>query len=141
MIENNDEGWALVTVGEFSDMASYLTDVPLDCLNRFIHSFKTGLLVCIPFDSERWEHMIVSDFLKTYIISCSPELCDMKIIYNTDLGKTELAKELTTDIDDNYLSWVDFMMDEPGDDMELEDMLKSRLAELKKLLSDTLGEL
>ena len=40
MLGKPDAGWSKVTMGEFEEYASYLTNVPIDCLEACIHRVK-----------------------------------------------------------------------------------------------------
>lgn len=101
-------GWTTVSIGDFNMRASYLTDVPGDCLNAFIHSFESDLPAAIEFDAEGWEFTLISDFYSTYIILKydEPKLIEINI------GREQLALELIDDIENNIYLWSQWQDDD-----------------------------
>lgn len=100
-------GWTTVSIGDFTMRASYLTDIPGDCLNAFIHSFESDLPAAIEFDAEGWEFTLISDFYSTFIILKydEPKLIEINI------GREQLALELINDIEKNIYLWSQWQDD------------------------------
>lgn len=124
-------GWTNVEIGDFVDRASYITDVPNDCLDAFIFGLKNGFPVTVEFDAEGWEFTIVSKFYDTFIIMEKEEV----EIITTDKTVLDLAEELIEDIElhiDDWSEWSPFS-DEKAD--ENKDDLMNKLNELKDIVS------
>ena len=61
-------GWVEISIGNWSDRSSYLTDPHLDILDAFITLYSTynpGAVYC---DAEGWEYIIVISFNDIFII-------------------------------------------------------------------------
>ncbi len=87
-----DAGWTNITIGEFRSRASYLTDIPFDCLQAFIFALKHRTPAAISFDAEGWEFIVVVDWYDTHVIINNT---DAKYEYKTiEVKKEDLAKEL-----------------------------------------------
>lgn len=52
MLGKPDAGWSKVTMGEFEEYASYLTNVPIDCLEACIHRVKGKGPLAFVFEAE-----------------------------------------------------------------------------------------
>lgn len=97
-------GWSTLQIGSFYNSISYLTDVPLDCLEAMIKSLKHNVPFCVQFDTEG-----------SYIILTSCDyVCTTTITYwdnegiqikEFDIGLIELAKDLYNDINNNIEDW------------------------------------
>ena len=65
-------GWTDITIkdstNKFNAPASYLTDVPNDCLDAFIQALQNHSSVVIDFDAEGWDYKLVCSAYDTYII-------------------------------------------------------------------------
>lgn len=93
-------GWVLINIGEFKGWASYITDVPIDCIKAMKHALvaKTDFVCC--FDSEAdGTFKIVSDEYRTFVIE---EAETNRLYVCEDITKQDLANafvnELTEDI-------------------------------------------
>ena len=139
MLLNPKHGWVTVKIGEWSDRASYLTDVPLDILSALIHSYQTGLPAAINFDAEGWEYIIVIDHYTTHIIDylyrtdeeCLSSEDDKQILTVVEISKDDLAKEFLEDIESDWDAWVNWMY---YDDEETIQNRKSELGSKIKIL-------
>lgn len=131
MLSKPESGWTEVKTGSFIDRASYLTNIPLDCLDAFIHAIKKHTQAVVGFDAEGWEYIIVSDHYETYIILNKDE----HELLVADVGKVELAKELCTDIRSNIDDWAwwEFNEDEHGAS-KYKALLCQKVIELESLL-------
>lgn len=129
-------GWTNIEIGNFNGSASYLTDVANDCLTAMIHSFESGFDFVVSFDAEGWTFKIVSDDYCTYII----EEKDEARLYVIEKNRSDLAKEIISDIEESFDDWVhwDYIeeMDEDGSEFKKEEeRLKSNLEKLKETIS------
>jgi len=97
-------GWVTVTLGEFTDRASYLTDVPVDCLDALIFAVDHYRPAAIRFDAEGWEYTITFTMYETYIVRIKD--CTELFIVNEDM--IDIAKEVISDIERDYKSWMDW---------------------------------
>lgn len=144
MLVNPQHGWVTVEIGDWSDRASYLTNVPIDALDAFINSYNHRQPATIKFDAEGWEYIVVIDDWETYIIedlyrysknllnspSADPILTIVKV------NKRELAKELVNDIQSHFYEWVNWRSDD-GDTEELKEyefIVRNKLRILKDLI-------
>lgn len=98
-------GWTNINLGDFKGRGSYLTDIPLDCLNSFINALKCSLPASIYFDEEGSEFILVADFNGVYIISEREKTELIKI----DIDFLDLIKEVIKDIEDNFNDWLLWM--------------------------------
>lgn len=137
MLEKPDCDWTYIALGEDKYPASYLTDVPMDCLISMINALKYGLPFCVDFDTEG----------SYFVVMCSSYIYDdtQVIIYEEketvktyNITLETLARELYNDINDNINSWE--LWDYCGDEEEAKTNtiykteLQSKLKELKQLI-------
>lgn len=122
-------GWTRVSCGK-ADIgpASYLTDVPGDCLDAFISYFsgKTGQSFCLEFDAEGYSVGILEFGSSLYQVSTATEdgSLDIREISPSRMGLTEyalpgrmlkaLASELISDIRGSLDGWV-YWLDGPDE--------------------------
>lgn len=143
MLSASKYGWTRVSCGT-ADIgpASYLTDVPGDCLDAFIGYFggQTEQNFCMEFDAEGYSVGILEFGNSLYQVSTATEdgSLDVREISPSRMGLPEytlpgrmlktLAAELVSDIRGNLDGWV-YWLDGP-DTLETEDAAKRR-AELE----------
>lgn len=136
MISNPDAGWCNVKIGDFEGVASYLTDVPFNCLVAFTQYFDRSNninSVSVYFDEEGTEFYTVFDYYSTYIIIEREEKPELK--YLNDVGIKQLAKELIEDLERDFDKWVDWKCyGEPQDGRAEE--LRLGIEKLKQLLKE-----
>lgn len=97
-------GWARVSIGDFSSRASYIRDVPVECLKAMISSYENNLPAVMKFDAEGWEYIVVVDDFKTHIIS---DDCEEGYAFSTiEIKKDDLARELVDDIKLHLNGWA-----------------------------------
>jgi hypothetical protein len=134
MLSNPEYGWCNVKIGDFIGNASYLMDVPFNCLNSFITYFTKGNdinSVAIAFDEEGSEFTVVSSFDGTFVIIERDEFPSLKHFY--DINIKQLANELTEDLERDFDKWVDWeCYDEPEEGRE--EKLRLGIEELKQLV-------
>jgi len=99
-------GWTHIQFKNFSERASYLTDVPNDCLDAFIYALQTNKPAIVYFDAEGYDFHLVSSFYRSYIIRDKE---DNKVdIHVIEKGIIELAKELVYDIENDFDAWLNW---------------------------------
>mgnify|MGYP001027098604 CR=1 FL=1 len=134
MLSKPEHGWADVEIGDFRGRASYLTDVPNDCLDAFIYALANNAPTVIYFDAEGWEYYLVASYWNSYVITDK----DSAEVYYSDLSYRALANELIDDIENNIDDWANWMCYRDFDDSELEQnkqVLEGKLQKIKMLLS------
>lgn len=126
MLSTPKHGWVDLTIGSWSDRASYLTEVPFELLDALIRAFTTYSPTCAKFDAEGWEYIIVFDRYDTHVI----EYKDDVEFYSVEIGLIEIAKEIHTDISNNLKEWSLWTYDTEDEDARI-----SREKKLSRLLS------
>lgn len=129
-------GWTNVEIGDFSAPASYLTEVPIECLDIMINSLRKRIDFCASFDAEGWTYKVISDYYRTYIIIEDDSL-ELKII---DKDMFSLANELITDIENNIDSWSHWSLSEEYDGKEAIEKYKQDLLEKIQELKEQINE-
>lgn len=107
MLSEPKYGWANISIGDWTDRCSYLTDVPFQLLEAMNESCKKHKPVAVEFDAEGWEYIIIFDWFKTHIITENDNF-ELKTI---EVNRDNLAKELVDDIlrnIDEWSSWNDY---------------------------------
>lgn len=107
MLSKPKYGWSTITIGDWSDRCSYLTDVPFQLLEAMCDSCKNHKPAAETFDAEGWDYTIIFDWLEIHII-ISKDSFELKTI---EINRDELAKELVEDIRNNideWASWIDY---------------------------------
>ena len=133
MLTKPKHGWVDVELGDFSDRASYLTDIPHDCLDAFTQALKNNEPVVIYFDAEGWDYHLVSSYYDSYIILDKDSLQ----VFRIEKNYKDLAKELIEDIEKYIDDWADWMCYRDFNDSEFEQnkrSLESKLVDLKMLI-------
>jgi hypothetical protein len=107
MLSNPKCGWVDViiesnTIEPFVGYASYLTEVPLDCLDNMIFALENYSDFITSFDAEGWMYKVIADEYRTYVIveRDKPELL---IFDNKDIF--DLANEIVDDISKDIDEW------------------------------------
>jgi hypothetical protein len=121
-------GWTNVVVGEFSDSASYLDDVPEMTLHGMLYFFRTGNPFCVEYDAEGHEFTVVSNHYETIVVE------DEKT-HRYFVSADKLAHELIQDIEDNLDLWAKW---NPGAYEETEpeevELAKAKISDLLQQL-------
>ena len=136
MLSKPCAGWIKVTIGDFEGRASYMTDVPMDCLIAFINALEYNIPASVLFDEEGSEFTLVTSVDGTYIISEREE----PKLFVINKGFLKLVRELINDIEDNLEDWVlwdydyEFHNDSEGILNERRNIIKKRVKRLKELL-------
>lgn len=133
MFTKPKHGWTNLQLGCFESRASYLTDIPMDCLNAFIYALSNNKPITIYFDAEGWDFHLVSSYYESYIISNKNEESDLYLIEGSF---RELAKELVKDIEKYLEDWIywECYKDNEDEFKDRKSELNKKLLELKKLI-------
>ena len=127
MLTKPEDGWVNVKLEGFSERASYMTDIPNDCMDAFIYSLQNNLPTVIYFDAEGWDFHLVASWYRSYIVL---DKDDVKVfVIKKDLF--ELAKELYKDINDNLNDWLNW--DYADDEEELKEYREKLIMKLNTL--------
>lgn len=136
MLSNPEHGWCNIKIGDFEGVASYLTDVPFNCLAAFIQYFDRSSNLnsaSVYFDEEGTEFYTVFDYYSTYIIIEREEKPELK--YLDDVGIKQLANELIEDLERDFDCWVKWeCYDDPEEGRE--DKLRLGIEKLNQLMKD-----
>lgn len=135
MLERPQDGWTHIVLGKDRYRASYLTDIPMDCVTSTIIALKYGLPFCVDFDTEG----------EYFVILCSSYISnEVEVIYygeKTELRTypiklVELAREIYVDVNDNFDDWVLWNFDDEEDEetCTYRNLLREKLNELKSLI-------
>lgn len=93
MISNPEHGWCDIKIGEFQGTGSYLTAVPLDMVNAFIHYYEDGAGACFVNEEGTDFTFVLSEFNAYIIINR-----ERQELYNVPVSIDTLADELQDDI-------------------------------------------
>jgi hypothetical protein len=118
-------GWTSLEIEGKKFRASYLTDIPNDCIDAFVYGLKNHRPVTIYFDGEGIESYLVCDNYFSYIIF----IADKEMVFSFNKGIKELSQEFVKDIEENYEEWIYW---NGYDDI----LLEIDLTELKELLNN-----
>lgn len=128
-------GWTEITLGDFKGRGSYTTDIPMDLLNAFINALKYSIPASVFFDEEGSEFTLVSHYDGTYIIV---EREEKPKLISVDIRFFKLIKEIINDLESNIDEWTNWMCYYDSTEEELserENLLKSKIEELKNLIN------
>lgn len=135
MIEKPKYGWTNIKLNYDVYSASYLTDVPTDCLDSLINSFYTDLPFCVNFDTEgSYFTIICSPYIYDEVEVIKYENEKILITYE-NINFKQLCEEIYNDINDNLDDWVNWWLDEEDKDNKRKNELKFKLDELKCLMN------
>lgn len=126
MFTKPQHGWTNLQLGNFSERASYLTDVPIDCLDAFIYALQNKVPAVVYFDAEGWDFHLVSSYYRTYMILDK----DTVEIFIYDKTIEEVAIELINNIENYFEEWVNWEC--------YDDKSESEIAERRNLLNEKL---
>jgi len=104
MLTKPNHGWTNLQIGNLTERASYLTDIPNDCLDAFIHALQNNTPAVIFFDAEGWDFHLIASYYQSYIIVDK----DKAEVYIVEKNIKELAKELYNDINNNFDDWLNW---------------------------------
>ena len=125
-------GWVEISIGNWSDRSSYLTDPHLDILDAFITLYSTynpGAVYC---DAEGWEYIIVISFNDIFII----EQKDNDKLITLDVRTRDLMEEVIKDIEEHLYEWSCWSLnvDSEEDRLKEENKIKEKLSKLREVV-------
>ena len=132
MISNPRNGWSTFRLGDFFGTPSYLTNVPVDLLEEFIHYWKESRTLSVYFDEEGSTFTLVANPDSIYIIE---EKEEPKLI-NINRNIKSLTFELINDIEKDIDKWASEFVIAEEDVAENKDNILSLLSELKTILKE-----
>ncbi len=109
-------GWTTISIGDWSDRCSYLTDVPYCIFNAIEKVLRVHTPAVATFDAEGWENIIVFDEFNTYIISGKSDHGMM--FKEVDVKIKALAEEFLSDIEENIDLWSQWGFDMSEDEID-----------------------
>ena len=142
MLTKPQYGWTHIQFPNITLRASYLTDVPNDCLDSFIYALQNNSPVVICFDAEGYDYHLVLSYYRSYIIVDKED--NSVDTYIIEKGIIELAMELMNDIEDNFEDWLNWECDDDdiGEYTETNrEVFKVKLSMLKFELNKRICEL
>lgn len=107
MLSTPKNGWADITIGNWTDRCSYINDVAVDLLEAVLRAYETGEQQVVEFDAEGWEYIIVLGGWETYVITVN----ETNALTTIDLSLDDFVPELLADIRENLESWAMFPSD------------------------------
>ena len=107
---NLKNGWADLTIGDFSCPCSYIQNVPMEILRAYKEFEDNGHCI-INLDSEGYEHEIIITDLGVHAITYRNSIyyCNLTEKFNTNIKKLTLLKDLVEDIVNNVDEWVKWL--------------------------------
>lgn len=133
MLSKPYAGWTTVKIEDFSAPASYVTNVPVDCMEKMIHAMKTDKEFTVSFDAEGYEFKVISDYFNCFVIEDRDE---PKLYAFRNIDTLKLAHELIQDIETYLEDWKEWEYSEEEDQEEYQEnalKLETLLIELKKV--------
>lgn len=130
-------GWCTVTLGDFTFRASYLTDVPFDCLKAAIKWLTDRTVFAVNFDGEGETCVVISNFLDNYVVCEKNSTMFFKL--DEVIDTSDLALQIYKDISEDVHGWAEFVAPEEYDDGDVrvaERKINGYLDMLKSLLTD-----
>ena len=127
-------GWVELTIDDWSDRSSYLTDPHLDMLDAFITLYSTynpGAVYC---DAEGWEYIIVISFNDVFVIEQKDE--DKLITLN--VRPRDLCEEVMNDIESHLYEWSlwNYIVESEENRITAENEIKEKLVKLRDVLKE-----
>lgn len=104
MLSTPKSGWVEISLGDWNDRASYLTDVHLDILDSLIALLKKRKSIAVYCDAEGWEYYIIFEWFNSYVITLEED-ATLKII---DREIIDIAKEVYKDISNSIDAWANW---------------------------------
>lgn len=129
-------GWTEIKIGDFIGYESYLTDIPVDCLNACIYALSNNSPLSFFVDEEGSEFIVTSYYNGTYIIKRYEDSDEGEEFLSSSFNFRDLAIEILYDIEKYYDDWVKWLhYDEECGDLSREEVILSKVKQLKDLLN------
>ena len=141
MISKPQNGWVDITIGDWTDRASYLTDVQNDFLDCITKVMTTHLPNCFYCDAEGWEYIIVISENAISIIR-EKDTFDYYTyeFYENNVLLKDVAKTIVNDIESNLNEWRTWEpcldLNDMGDIENYKNIMLEKLNKLKGILKD-----
>jgi hypothetical protein len=117
MLGKPGAGWSRIKIKDVDcGSASYITPLPIECLESLIKSKETGLF-CVSCDAEGYHFYVMADTRKVYAILFDESNEGQSLKVFDDINIQTMAKEISNDISSNidaWATWDEFDMDEDG---------------------------
>lgn len=104
MLSKPEHGWVEVKLGNFKGLASYITDIPNDCLDAFIYSLENKVPATMYFDGEGWNFHMLSPWYCPYTYILVEKEC-LKV-HTVEANCEELAKKIVKNIEEHLDDWA-----------------------------------
>lgn len=116
MIGKPKFGWSHIHIADWEERLSYLDDVPFELLKALIDGCKNHRPVCVKFDAEGYEYILVFEWHNVYVLYQDTFLPRTLKNQGTshfqalclEADRDELGKELIRDIRENADEWATF---------------------------------
>lgn len=108
MLSTPKYGWCDITIGDWSDRVSYLTNFHIDLLDGILNILKSGKPSIVYCDAEGWDYMLVLDHYVIHII----ESKEKYKLYSIDMKIEDFAVACYNDILKDINEWAKWDTDE-----------------------------
>jgi len=107
MLVINENGWNELRLANCSERIGCLNNIYDNCLDAFIRALQNNIPATVYFDAEGYDFHLISSYYKSYVIVDA----DTVIVYEDKKNIVELAKELYSDIKNNFSYWTSWDLD------------------------------
>ena len=129
-------GWTEIKIGDFIGYGSYLTDIPVDCLNACIFALSNNSPLSFFVDEEGSEFIVTSYYNGTYIIKRYEDSDEEEELFSSTLNFKDLATEILYDIEKYYEDWIKWLpYNEEYGSLSRKEVILSKVNQLKDLLN------
>lgn len=103
-------GWTELSIGDWRNRASYLSDVPMILLKTMEEAIRLRMPKSCVIDAENYEYIMVFDQEHTFVITNSEDGPDYHTFTDIPLGwlNAELGKQLVSDIRKDITRWAEW---------------------------------
>lgn len=139
MFSKPEYGWTNFELGGFKGRCSYLTDVPVDCLDAFIGLLKDNISASVFFDEEGSDFTLEVSKDEVYIIVDRDSVSKVALSISYIPVIQEFIKDMETYLNDWAIWNIVDNWDGSYESKEFKDSkanLEVKLKELKKLLAN-----
>lgn len=96
-------GWCAIQLGDIYSRASYITDVPGDCLTSIIHAIQSDCDFEVEFNAEGYSFTVRADNTQCYFNFHAGEHHAFD-----NMNKYDLALQIYKDINNDFSRWLNF---------------------------------